>query len=354
MAGESNNFWALERANRRRAALLVAGQVLVFAALGLGFDLGFGMVGIAAGRLMDFPWCTAAGLIFGITQSMRSYYGGPGMVLGSVGAFPVSGDEPNDKILIDVTREMALAARLPEPRLYMIDDPAPNSFAVGRNFNDSVICVTRGLVDQMNREELQAVIGHEMAHIRSYDMRLTMLVTATMLGGVGSLSQMLFGTLTRGMALVLSREREFLADAAAVEFTRNPTGLIRALRKIAETETPLKRASLATAPLFFVDPLKSAGGSYAELIGELTRIHSQTGKSDDEREAEAEEEATRFANAQYRRDMSQQRRESTHPPLAQRIARLQRLVGTDSSEGALPESQFKEDPGSLDSQTRSG
>jgi heat shock protein HtpX len=354
MAGESNNFWALEHANRRRAALLVAGQVVVFAALGLGFDLGFGMVGFAAGRLTGFPWCTAVGLIFGVSQSMRSYYGGPGMVLGSVGAFPVSGDEPNDKVLIDVIHEMALAARLPTPRLYMFDDPVPNSFAVGRNFNDSVICVSRGLVDRMNREELQAVIGHEMAHIRSYDMRLTMLVTVTMLGGVGSFSQMLFGTLTRGMAIVLSREREFLADAAAVEFTRNPTALISALRKIAETERPLKRASLATAPLFFVDPLEGAGGSYTELIGELTRIHSQTGKSDDQREAEAEEEATRFAKAQYRRDMSQQQRESTHPPLAQRIARLQRLVGTDPSERALAKSQSKENPGSLDSQTRSG
>jgi Zn-dependent protease with chaperone function len=217
-----------------------------------------------------------------------------------------------------------------------------------------VICVTRGLVDQMDREELQAVIGHEMAHIRSYDMRLTMLVTVAMLGGVGSFSQMLFGTLTRGMAAVLSREREFLADAAAVEFTRNPTGLIRALRKIAETETPLRRASHATAPLFFVDPFESAGGSYAELISELTRIHSQAGKSEAERDAAAEAEATRFANAQYRRDLSQQQPESSHPPLAQRIARLQRLVGTDPSEEASPESQRKEIPRSFDSQTRSG
>ena len=337
MAGESNNFWALEHANQRRAAFLVAGQVLVFAVLGLGFDLVFSTIALAAGRLSGFPYFTSARLIFGITQSMRSYYGGPGMVLGTVSAFPLSGEEPSNKVLIDVTHEMALAARLPEPRLYMIDDPAPNSFAVGRNFNDSVICVTRGLVDEMDREELQAVIGHEMAHIRSYDMRLTMLVTVTMLGNVGSFSQRLFGTLTRGMAAVLSREREFLADAAAVEFTRNPNGLIRALRKIAETEAPLKRASLATAPLFFVDPFESAGGSYAELIGELTRIHSQTGKSDDQRETEAEEEATRFANAQYRRDMSQQQRESTHPPLAQRIARLQKLVGgASSSSGRAP------------------
>jgi heat shock protein HtpX len=354
MAGKANDFWALEHANRRRAALLVAAQVLIFAALGLGFDLVFSTIGFAAGRLSGFPYFTATGLIFGVTQSMRSYYGGPGMVLGSVGAFPLSGDEPNNKVLIDVTHEMALAARLPEPRLYMIDDSAPNSFAVGRSFNDSVICVTRGLVDRMDREQLQAVIGHEMAHIRSYDMRLTMLVTVAMLGGVGSFSQMVFETFTRGMAAVLSREREFLADAAAVEFTRNPTGLIRALCKIAETETPLRRASLATAPLFFVDPFESAGGSYAELIGELTRIRSQAGESEAEREAEAEAEATRFANAQYRRDLSQQQPESSHPPLAQRIARLQRLVGTDPSEEASPESQRKEIPRSLDSQTRSG
>ena len=156
------------------------------------------------------------------------------------------------------------------------------------------------------------------------------------------------------MAAVLSREREFLADAAAVEFTRNPTGLIRALCKIAETETPLRRASHATAPLFFVDPFESAGGSYAELISELTRIHSQAGKSEAEREAEAEAEATRFANAQYRRDLSQQQPESSHPPLAQRIARLQRLVGKDPSEEASHESPRKEIPRFLDSQTRSG
>jgi Zn-dependent protease with chaperone function len=158
-----------------------------------------------------------------------------------------------------------------------------------------------------------------------------MLVTATMLGGVGSFSQMVFGTLTCGVAAVLSREREFLADAAAVEFTRNPTGLIRALRKVAETEKPLRRASRATAPLFFADPFQSAGVSYAELIAELTRIYSQSGKSDDQRAAEAEEEAMRFANDQYRRYMSQQPPQSSHPPIAQRIARLQGLAGAASN-----------------------
>ncbi|HTQ24123.1 MAG TPA: M48 family metalloprotease [Candidatus Binataceae bacterium] len=256
MATDTNNFWALERVNRRRrVARLVVSQILVFAALGSGFDLSMGAVRFAAGHPAGFPWCTAAGLIFGIGQTMRTYYGGPGMVLGSVGAFPVEGNDaedellsqdkllPGNKVLIDVTREMALAARLPAPRLYMIDDSAPNSFAIGRNFDDSVICVTRGLVDMMDREELQSVIAHEMAHIRSYDMRLMMLVTATMLGNLGSLSQNLFAPINRATTALLSREREYLADAAAVEFTRNPAGMIRALEKIRDAEAPLKRGA---------------------------------------------------------------------------------------------------------------
>jgi heat shock protein HtpX len=342
MTTETDSFWALERANRRRVARLVASQVLVFAALGLGFDLAMGAVRFAAGRPTGFPWCTAAGLIFGIVQSMRTYYGGPGMVLGAVGAFPVEGDEPEDKVvqvdkvLIDVTREMALAARLPAPRLYMIDDPAPNSFAVGRNFGDSVICVTRGLVDMMDREELQSVIAHEMAHIRSYDMRLTMLVTVTMLGNLGSLAQNLFATVMRGTTALLSREREYLADAAAVEFTRNPNGMIRALEKIRDTQAPLKRASRATAPLFLVDPCASAGGVDEGLVGELTRIRSQMGKSAEQLDAEAEAVEAEFAEEQYRRDRTGEQPVSTHPPLPERIARLRRLSDAPAAAAYSP------------------
>lgn len=186
----------------------------------------------------------------------------------------------------------------------------------------------------MDREELQGVIAHEMAHIRSYDMRLTTLVTAAMIGNLGSLSRMLFGALTRGMAALLSREREYLADAGAVELTRNPSALIRALQKIADNETPLAGASRALAPLFLVDPFQSAGGVDADFVGELTRIHSQTGKSEAEREAQAEAAEARFADEQYRRDMTGQQPEPTHPPLAQRIARLQRLVGAAAASPA--------------------
>ena len=241
------------------------------------------------------------------------------MVLGKVAAYPILADEPKNKIVIDVVREMALAARLPEPRLYMIDDPAPNALTIGRNPADSVICVTKGLVDEMDREELQGVIAHEMAHIRSYDTRLTTLVTTTLLGS--------------GLGILLSREREYLADAAAVEFTRNPTALIRALEQIAKTAEPLKSASPTIAPLCIVDPMQSssAGGnrSYQEFLDQLTRIRSQTDKTDEQRDAEAE----KFASEQFPLNLMQQA-VSTHPPLPLRIARLQHLLSAAGDSNA--------------------
>jgi len=282
MVGEAVGFRELERANRRQAAVLIGGQLLVFALFGFGLDLIFHGMFFSGGRL-GFLWFTAAAVSSAVIYTLRTYYGGPGMVLGAVAAFPIPDDEPKKKILLDIAREMAVAARLLEPQVYMIDDPAPNALAVGRNPHDSVICVTRGLVDGMDREELQGVIAHEMAHIRSYDAWLATLVTATRLARIGSFPALLYQTLTRGTGVLLSRESEYLADGAAVEFTRNPTALIRALQQIAKTAAPLKHASPAVAPLFIADPMSSASGDLQHAV-------------------------------------------STHPPLADRIARLQQLV----------------------------
>ena len=287
MVGEAVGFRELERANRRQAAVLIGGQLLVFALFGFGLDLIFHGMFFAGGRL-GFLWFTAAAVSSAVIYTLRTYYGGPGMVLGAVAAFPIPDDEPKKKILLDIAREMAVAARLLEPQVYMIDDPAPNALAVGRNPHDSVICVTRGLVNGMDREELQGVIAHEMAHIRSYDAWLATLVTATRLSRIGSFPASLYQTLTRGTGVLLSRESEYLADGAAVEFTRNPTALIRALQQIEKTAAPLKQASPAVAPLFIADPMNgsSAGGMRNGLQPAV----------------------------------------STHPALADRIARLQQLV----------------------------
>jgi heat shock protein HtpX len=324
MAGEPGGFRELERANRRQAAVLIGGQLLVFALFGFGLDLIFHAMFFAGGRL-GFLWFTAAAVSSATIYTLRTYYGGPGMVLGAVAAFPIPDDEPKKKILLDIARELAVAARLLEPQVYLIDDPAPNALAVGRNPHDSVICVTRGLVNGMDREELQGVIAHEMAHIRSYDAWLATLVTATRLSRIGSFPASLYQTLTRGTGVLLSRESEYLADGAAVEFTRNPTALIRALQQIEKTAAPLKQASPAVAPLFIADPMSSASGggsrTYQEYLDELTRIRSQADKSEEQREAEA----TKFATDEYPRNALKQA-VSTHPALADRIARLQQLV----------------------------
>jgi heat shock protein HtpX len=268
-------------------------------------------------------------------QSMLSYYGGATLVLMSAHARELTADSPKHQMVLDVVQEMALAARMPVPRAFIIDDPAPNAFATGRDPANSVICVTQGLVDEMDREELQGVLGHEMAHIRDYDIR-TMMMIAVLIGGVAMLADFVlrwsffggFGGRIAGdgggersdgdsrgetgailaalvlmlavlapifsqlIAMAVSRQREYLADAASVEFTRNPRALLRALEHIAQTESPLKNASRGIAHLFIVNPLE---GSY-------------------------EDGESFFDNLL-----------ATHPPLPRRIARLRGLLGEPAS-----------------------
>ena len=335
MAGESGSFWQLERVNRRRTRTLVVKLILWLAAFGLGLDFLFHNLRFTDGRLSGIPWITEAALLLAVVQALRANFAGADLVLGALDAHPIGSDDPKNQTVIDVVHEMALAARIPEPRVEVIDDPSPNAFAVGRDPEHSVICVTQGLLDQMDREELQGVIGHETAHIRDYDTQLTTMVTA-MVGGFG-VFRFIFGVpaiwkassggiLARIISRTLSREREYLADASAVEFTRNPTALIRALEHIAKTEMPLRCATPGTAQLFIVDPFERAGGttSYKEYINEITRIRLQPGKTQEQRD----EEAAKFAINEYPRNMLAEKI-SSHPPLGERIERLQALIRAD-------------------------
>jgi len=335
MAVPHDNFWELERKNRRETALLVIVFMILFTALGCGLDFVFGYLRVVNGHLMGVPILTTIALIVGSIQSVLSYFGGAALVLASVHAKPLLPDSPKQQTVLDVVSEMALAARMPVPRAYIIDDPAPNAFATGRDPVHSVICVTRGLVDEMDREELQGVLGHEMAHVRDYDIR-TMMMIAVLVGGIAMLADFVYrwawfgGFGSRGggnrdqsnngngnagaliavavfilaalapifsqlLAMAISRQREYLADAASVEFTRNPRALLRALDRIAQTESPLKSASRGVAHLFIVNPLEAAN---------------------DDREGF-------FANLL-----------STHPPLSKRIARLRVLAGEGANAAA--------------------
>jgi heat shock protein HtpX len=205
------------------------------------------------------------------------------MVLAASGARKVTHDQAPE--LWNVVDEMRIAGGLPMPDVYIIDDPAPNAFATGRDPQHASVAVTRGLLEELNRDELQGVLAHEMSHVRNYDIRFATLVG--ILVGVIALVADIFirGTFWGGgrrsegngnaiffvLAIVLallaplaayvvqfaiSRHREYLADASGVELTRNPLGLAHALEKISADPRPLRVANRATAHLYIANPLK--------------------------------------------------------------------------------------------------
>ena len=272
------------RRNRRASWLLMGFVVTLFAVL--GFAIGAAVIGGVNGGI---------GLlgVFGIAAiawSILGYYSGDKMVLAVSGAHRVTHeDEPQ---LFNVVEEMTIAAGLPNvPAVYVIEEPAPNAFATGRDPQHSSVAVTRGLMQLLDREELQGVIAHELSHIRNYDIRFATLVGIlvgmialvadfflrfSFFGGFGRRrggnSNDQAGAILMVIAIVLailaplaaysvqfaiSRRREYLADASGVELTRNPLGLARALNDIAADPRPLRAANRATAHLYIANPLKN-------------------------------------------------------------------------------------------------
>jgi heat shock protein HtpX len=270
----------------RRASWLLMGIVVALLAL-LGFAIGEAVVGGTSGGI---------GLlgVFGVVAivwSIIGYYSGDKMVLAVSGAHRVThDDEPQ---LVNVIEEMTIAAGLSQPpAVYVIEDPAPNAFATGRDPQHAAIAVTRGLMAALDREELQGVIAHEMSHVRNYDIRFATLVGIlvgmialiadfflrwSFWGGMGRRrsggdSSGQAGAIFAVVAIVLailaplaaysvqfaiSRRREYLADASGVELTRNPLGLARALYVIAADPRPLRAANRDTAHLYIANQLKN-------------------------------------------------------------------------------------------------
>ena len=357
------SFLALEQVNRRRTAELVLAFIVLYALVGFGLDLALHTLRIVNGQLIGSPWLTITAVIIAAGESVGAYYFGAWLVLGSVHADEFTAESAKDQVVLDVVNEMALASRIPAPRIYLMDDPSPNAFATGRDRAHSAICVTRGLIDQMDREELQGVIAHEFAHIRDHDIRISMMA-AVMVGGLAllpgfvvrkhvgrhdlgeadgwkagplaalgpfALPILVLGGLawffSKLVAIALSREREYLADASSVEFTRNPRALIRALEHIAKIESPLRNASLGVAPLFIVDPFAGGGRSQAEFLDEVSRVESEQDKSEEDRDAELADYVAREYPQNYFQDLI-----STHPPIPDRLARLHRLLGDKPAE----------------------
>lgn len=229
------------------------------------------------------PGMVGIGLIFAGVMSFSSYWWGDKIILAISGARPASREK--DFLFYTVAENLSIAAQIPKPKLYVIEDSAPNAFATGRDPEHAVVCATTGLLQKLNRTELEGVVAHELSHIRNYDIRLmsiiTILVGMVVLIGDWLLRGAVYGRRGRGkgsasgllmllgiilallspliaqlMKLAISRRREFLADASAVMLTRFPSGLARALEKISRDREPLEAANKATAHLYIVNPFK--------------------------------------------------------------------------------------------------
>ncbi len=313
-------------ANRRNSVLLALAVIVLLGLLGL--LIGWAVTGDPRAALPS----TGIAIVVGLLASLFSYFLGDSLVLATSGAKEVTAqDQPQ---LMNVVQEMAIAANVPMPKVYLINDTAPNAFATGRDPAHASVAITIGLLQKLDREELQGVMAHELSHVRNFDIRFSLMV-GVLVGSIALLADFFlrftfWGGGSRGssrdrnsgggglqvivfvLAIVLailapimarlvqmavSRQREYLADASGVELTRNPAGLERALAKIALDPEPLEVANRATQHLYFENPVKGVSGRKSNLF-------------------------------------------STHPPVLDRINRLRQLSG----QPALPRPELALDP----------
>jgi heat shock protein HtpX len=266
--------------NRRNSLFLIL-VFLVFV-LALGYVIGYAWIGDPVGALFGLGLALVVGTIAGLL----SFFAGDRMVLAASRAKEIRHEDAPR--LFNVVEEMSIAGGLPMPKVYIIRDSAPNAFATGRDPEHASVAVTSGLLDKLDRDELQGVVAHEMAHVGNYDIRYAMLVgilvgTTVLIsdfflrglwfgggrsregGGyvqiimlvVAIFLAILAPLFARLLQLSISRQREYLADATAVRLTRNPDGLADALQKISGDREVLEAANRATAHLYIANPVKS-------------------------------------------------------------------------------------------------
>jgi heat shock protein HtpX len=313
------DLFAQQARNRRVTVLLMAVFLLIFLVLGGALDMLYsGQSGLeVSGVPLPLPFYSALSLGAGALGAVTSYFGGEAIVLKSVGARAIDESRLEERQFKNVVEEMAIASGMPLPKIYVLPEADPNAFATGRSPEHASLAVTEGLLAALDREELQAVVAHEMGHIRNLDIR-TMTIVSVLLGAIALLSDLALRTsgyshrrrsnregggnpllliavlllallaplASRMIAMAVSRTREYEADRSGAEFTRNPLALARALEKLEAHQHPTRLATEGTAHLFIVDP-------------RLSKLNEREGKV-----------ASLFA---------------THPPIRQRIARLERM-----------------------------
>src|SRR6266568_1047458 len=292
--------------NKRKSVIVVVGFLAVW--LLAGFVIGEIGSASTGGAIVG---TVVLGLL-GVGAALYAYYLGAPTVLSAMGAHEA--DPGQFQQLYNIVQALAIGDGLPLPKVYVIDDPSPNAFATGRDPNHAAVTVTTGLIQMMNREELEAVLAHEVSHIKNFDVRL-LLVVVTMVGmaalissafwnsvgrmrlrGQGALVVFAIGILFTLIAFIvgplmqfaLSRQRESLADVSGVELTRNPGALISALQKISTNDKPPERFNHAVAAMMIDNPDEHHGSFFSRLF-------------------------------------------DTHPPISERIAALQRIASVQQT-----------------------
>ena len=285
------------RANKRNTVIIMMVFLLLISGLGA-----------LAGYLYDDYFITGIVLFVAIIYALIEYFAASRMAISMAGGREIK--KQDNPTLWNVVENLAIANGQPMPRVFIIDDPSPNAFATGRNPQHSYVATTTGLLQLMDKRELTGVMAHEMSHVKNYDIRVSMIVFGLVsavafisdffmrmawLGGDsddddnGS-AMLIFGLVAAILApivaglvqLAVSRQREYLADSSAALLTRDPEGLAMALRKLQANSRPMRRQNTAMAHLYINNPLRS---------GFFSRIFS------------------------------------THPPIEDRIARLQKIGG---------------------------
>jgi heat shock protein HtpX len=309
----ADTFYNQIAENKRKSFLLALIVVLLFAALGFS-------IGVAAtGELPGGIFVTVIALLVGGGLALGSYFGGDALVLKVSGAREV--DPTSAPQLMNVIQELSIAANVPMPKVYLIDDTAPNAFATGRDPKHASVAITTGLLQKLDREELQGVMAHELSHVRNFDIRFAMIVgvlvgSIALLadfflrftfwgggrrssrdrdGGSGGLQVVFFviaivlaivaPLVARFVQLAVNRQREYLADASSVGLTRNPYGLERALAKISSDTEVLEVANRATQHMYFTNPIKKfeerASGLFSThpaTVDRINRLRELTGE----------------------------------------------------------------------------
>jgi len=310
---EDANLFAQQESNRRRSTWLVIGFIIFFAWVGFGGDVALGLLTANGPPDAYHHTVPVIGIVTTLIAAGICWYSwryGPRQVLWSTGARElVEPATPEERQLVNVVEEMAIASGLPKPKIWIVPDDDPNAFATGHDAATASIAVTQGLLRTLSRDELQGVVAHEMAHVQNLDVRL-MTLLAGMVGSIALMSdgmgRMIRGTryaggsggggrdrgrgnplglvvlvlwlltlvlapiVSRILAMAVSRKREYLADATGAQFTRNPMALASALEKLDAAASPTRAITRGAAHLCIVDPapglLSSREGFFADVL----------------------------------------------------------------------------------------